>query len=214
MYDTTPRRCPSPWLLHKYSLSTQIHKQGSKGVHWDTENKRLHKAGKTFCYIERVGSHWALEHNPILTPAGPISVFASNSSAPRKDIEAAADRWHALLGDPGHEAVAHLQQNVTGAVFTTAKPLQVACEPCALSKAQRIISRRSEKSELATESLARVAYDLIPIDIAYNMDKWVSHFKCYFSGMDFVYTHSKKSQSTDIVVLFSNRNTHPYQRHP
>jgi hypothetical protein len=29
----------------------------SKGVHWDTQDSHLHKDGKTFCTIERVGGH-------------------------------------------------------------------------------------------------------------------------------------------------------------
>jgi hypothetical protein len=34
----------------------------SKGVHWGTQGSHLHKDGKTFCTVERVGGHWALEH--------------------------------------------------------------------------------------------------------------------------------------------------------
>jgi hypothetical protein len=159
-----------------------------------------------FCYIERIGSHWALEHNPLPLPAknGPILNFASSRDS-RADIEATADRWHALLGHPEQEALTHLQQNVMGAVVTApATRLRAACEPCALSRAQRIISRCSEKSEPVSEPLARVAYDLIPLDMVYNGDKWVSYFRCYVSGMDFVYIHRKKSDAIDIIEAFLN----------
>jgi hypothetical protein len=39
---------------------------------------------------------------------------------------------------------------------------------------------------------------------AYNEDKWISHFRCYFIDMDFIYTHSKKSQATAIIKEFVN----------
>ena len=34
-----------------------------KGVHWDTKNERLHRAGKTFCLTQNVDDHWVLEYN-------------------------------------------------------------------------------------------------------------------------------------------------------
>jgi len=34
---------------------------------------------------------------------------------------------------------------------------------------------------------------------AYNGDKWVSHFRCYFTGINHVFTHPKKSDATAII---------------
>jgi hypothetical protein len=39
---------------------------------------------------------------------------------------------------------------------------------------------------------------------AYNEDKWISHSRYYYTGMDFAYTHSKKSQAVKIVTDFPN----------
>jgi transposase InsO family protein len=182
----------------------------AKGVHWDTQNQRLHHYSKTFCYVERVSKHWALEHSPLPTSTASIASFAS-STAPREDIKATADRWHAILGHPEHEAVTHLQKSVEGAVVT-AEPSKAVCEACALSKAREIVSRRSTKEEPAAEPLARVAYDLIQMTTAYNEDKWISHFRCYYTGMDFAYTHSRKSQAVDIVTEFLNLAQNRYER--
>jgi hypothetical protein len=35
----------------------------AKGVHWDTEGKRVHSNGQTFCSIERYHGQWVLEYN-------------------------------------------------------------------------------------------------------------------------------------------------------
>jgi hypothetical protein len=115
------------------------------------------------------------------------------------------------LGHPGHEAVTHLQKSVEGAVVTAA-PSKSVCEACALSKAREIVSRRPTKEDPAAELLARVAYDLIQITTAHNQDKWISHFRCYYTGMDFAYTHTKKSQAVDIVTEFLNLTQNRYGR--
>jgi hypothetical protein len=39
---------------------------------------------------------------------------------------------------------------------------------------------------------------------AYNEEKWISHFSCYYTSMDFIYTHHKKSQATEIIKEFIN----------
>lgn len=184
--------------------TASLHRFTAKGVHWDTQKQRLHVNGETFCHIERVGSHWALEHNPQPQTAESSAIFASKKSRdPRKAIEATAERWHALLGHPGDEAIENLQQNALGAVVTApATGVPTPCEPCALGTAHKIISRRSTQSEPAEKPLERVAYDLIPMDIGYNGDKWVSHFYCFVTGMDFVYTHRKKSHAFDVIEEF------------
>ncbi len=186
-----------------FTNTASLHRFTAKGVHWDTQKQRLHQDGKTFCYIQRVGDHWALEHIALPTERGAISSYAS-SRDPRKNIEATAERWHALLGHPGNDALAHLQENVIEAVVTSPTSKRTPCEPCALSRAQRVISRRSEVSEAAETPLARVAYDLISLDMAYNENKWISHFRCYFTGMDFVYSHTKKSQTVEVIEKFLN----------
>ena len=33
----------------------------------------------------------------------------------------------------------------------------------------------------------------------FNSDDWASHFKCYLTGMNHVYTHPSKGHATDII---------------
>ncbi len=73
-----------------------------------------------------------------------------------------------------------------------------------LSKITEIILRRSDKKDSVNKSLTRVLYNLIQLLIIYNNKKWVSHFYYYFTDMNFVYTHTKKSQSVKIVIEFLN----------
>lgn len=64
-------------LAPGFSTNTaSLHRFTSKGVHWDTQYNRLHIYGKAFCAIQRVGSHWALEHTPVQSPSTPLSSFA------------------------------------------------------------------------------------------------------------------------------------------
>jgi hypothetical protein len=182
----------------------------SKGVHWDTQKQRLHINGKPFCKVLRADNHWALESNPLSPAATSATVFAS-STAPRRDREASADHWHAIMGHAGREPISHLQQSTIGAVVTTPQSTSV-CETCSVSKAREIISRRPTKEDPAEEPLARVAYDLIPMTVAYNDEVWVSHFRDYFTCMDFVYTHKKKSQAVDIIRAFFNMAQARYKR--
>jgi hypothetical protein len=71
-----------------------------------------------------------------------------------------------------------------------------------LSKARGIVSRRLTKEDPAASPLPYVAYNLIQMPTAYNEGKWISHFRCYYTGMDFAYIHSKKSRAVKIVKEF------------
>jgi hypothetical protein len=64
----------------------------------------------------------------------------------------------------------------------------------------------------AAEAQACVAYDLIQMTTAHNGDKWISHFRCYFTGKDSAYTHSKKSKAVDIVTELLNLARNRYGR--
>ncbi len=69
-----------------------------KGVHWDAENQHLHCQDKTFCHMQRIGTHWALEFNSLPTSTS-ISAFAS-----------------ALITHSGPEINSHLRISVAGAI--------------------------------------------------------------------------------------------------
>lgn len=47
-------------------------------------------------------------------------------------------------------------------------------------------------------------YDLIPLEKAYNGDKYLSHFVCEFSDFQFIFTHSHKSDSVRCFIYVVN----------
>jgi hypothetical protein len=116
----------------------------------------------------------------------------------------AISHWHAALGHPGPEVLGHLQEATSGASLAGSGPKTFDCQTCALAKAHELVSRQPYKEDQAAEPLARVAYDLIQFQSGYNGDKWASHFHCYKTKMDFVYTHTHKSQAVGVVAEFIN----------
>jgi transposase InsO family protein len=116
------------------------------------------------------------------------------------------------MGHPSAEAVERLENAATGVKITAGADTAI-CEPCRLSKAREIVSRRSDKEDPAEAPLARVAYDLINFHEGYNGDNWVSHFTCCFTSMDFVYTYSSKNDALSVITEFVNmaRNRYGYR---
>jgi GAG-pre-integrase domain len=92
----------------------------------------------------------------------------TSSRAPRPTLEATATEWHEILGHPGPETIAHLEKAVDNVKVTSTASSTLECETCVLTKAHRVVSRRSGQEEPAGEPLGRVGYDLIPMDDSYN----------------------------------------------
>jgi hypothetical protein len=171
----------------------------AKGVYYDPRRNRLERDGKTFVDI--------IEQGGLLLLAKELkaSSFATTTSKPRPEKAATVETWHKVLGHAGRAAIEHLQEAVIGASITDDvhnAPTTRDCEDCSLSKAHQIVSRRTEHEEEATQPLERNGYDLIPMEEAYNGDKWVSHFFCFNTKMNFVYTHPRKSDALKIVEAF------------
>jgi hypothetical protein len=118
------------------------------------------------------------------------------------------------MGHPGAEPLSHLEEHTTGAKIEKSTEPSTPCEACAVSKATEIVSRRTAKTPAADEPMARVAYDLVHMTPAYNNNQWISHFRDYYTKMDFVYTHHTKGQATAIVENFLNLINTQYQLIP
>ncbi len=73
---------------------------------------------------------------------------------------------------------------------------------CALIKAHHLISRRLDQFESTNYSLDRVDFDLILMHRVYNDNQWISHFICFFSHMNFVWTHLRKNDALSIIKKF------------
>jgi hypothetical protein len=111
-----------------------------------------------------------LEYHPAEQPADTHTALAT-SYDPRPPVTGSAAHWHAALGHPGPEIIAHLKGAVNSIIVDSKALATTKCETCALLKAHKIVSRRSDKKDSTTEPLARVTYDLIPLTPAYNGDK-------------------------------------------
>ena len=187
------------FLTNLVSLSRLV----KKGVHWNTEKAHLHKDGKTLCYIRPFDGHWILNDEDPVQPNSNAS-FPVRSAQPRTNRSLPATNWHQILGHASQEAIQHLPSATNGAEISDMSTADVStnipiCEVCRLAKAKQVISRRTDHEEPTQGPFNRVSYDLIPMTEAYNRDKWISHFRCYQTGMNHIYTHPKKSDANDVV---------------
>ena len=66
----------------------------------------------------------------------------------------------------------------------------------------RFVTRSSGQEEPANFPLGRVGYDLIQLTEAYNGDNWVSHFRCFYTSMDFVFTHTLNNDALGVIKEF------------
>ena len=186
----------------------------AKGVYWDQRACCLRRDELFFCTLHQKGSLWEVE-DPSTRPSDTTKhAFATRSSKPRLLKQGDASKWHAILGHPGQEALTHLQGSTEGVDMKEgpAGPLTIECEACSLSKAHRVVSRRPDHEEDASKPLERVGFDLIAMPEAYNGHRWISHFVCFQTRMDFVYTHASKSSSTSIVEDFVHLASTRYKR--
>jgi hypothetical protein len=180
------------FMTNLVSLSRLV----QKGVHWDTAKACLHRDGNTLCYVYAYDGHWVLNKG---TPAS-VSAYPAYSTQPKPTRTLPASHWHQILGHANQDAIHHLSTAVNGTQISLRDaPTTTECESCSLSKAKQLISRRTDQEEPATRPFDRVSYDLIPMTEAYNGDKWISHFKCYVTSMNHVYTHPQKSNANSIL---------------
>jgi hypothetical protein len=208
IYITTPTG-REPVDLINVALSTgfltnlvSLHALKNVDIHFDSENSRLHRKGKTFALLAEIGRSWVVEHNPIPAQAS----LAMATSHQDRTSEATAALWHQRLAHASPEVIKHLEQAAKDITVdqSTKCPLTVDCQTCSISKASKVISRRTEVEDKATGPFSRVNYDLIDMTLAWNGDGWTSHFQCVTTLWNMVFTHRNKSQSTEIVEHFLN----------
>lgn len=78
------------------------------------------------------------------------------------------------------------------------------CEICTIAKGQQIISRSQFKEHPSTRPFQRLNFDLIPMPVAYNGHKYLSHFSCDFCDFIFNFTHKHKSESVQCFFYVVN----------
>jgi hypothetical protein len=152
--------------------------------------------------------YWCLEFKPpthheyAQDPREGSSYVTTDLTKPQKALEklltttANEDKWHMRLGHPGPETMQHFAASVQGNVTVNYSPSTKNCEVCAVSKAHQVISRSPFKEIPSTRPFQRIHYDLIPMNEAYNGDRYISHFHCDYSLFRFVFTHKRKTDCT------------------
>ena len=188
------------FMTNLVSLSLLV----SKGVHWNTQTGSLYKDDKVLCYVNKLDGHWTLSKSALGCPTstGHLNSVNTTSKDERPTITATKTQWHQIMGHPYDDSLQRLPEAAEGVKITSDEA--IACEPCRLSKATQQVSRRPGQEEQVTRPFQRVSFDLIQMDEAYNGDQWISHFKCFYTSMNHVYTHSSKSETTDIVKEYVN----------
>jgi hypothetical protein len=181
----------------------------SKGIYWDMQNMQLVYQGKHLCKIQTYQGHFLLEHND-----NHNSVLQEHTALPASIRKSSAEKWHQILAHANSDVIHHLEANTEGVSVTNEPPVPktIKCQPCALSKSQRIISRESTKEEDSNEPFYRVSFDLLQLQKAYNQDKWTSHFACTKTEFTFIFTHPNKSDAQDIIEFFVQMVKTRYKR--
>lgn len=168
----------------------------TKGIHFDSRAPRMYEgAFKTRFKLYSVGGHYSF------TKAEESSTVEHQANA--TEVSKTAQEWHRIMGHPAQKTIAHLQQATDGIVVTDSAasvPKTSGCETCALSKAQRIISKTAKRVEISDLPFHRVTCDLMPFSTALNGDQWTTHLSCYRYDFNLVYTHRYKSDAPRIVL--------------
>ena len=173
-----------------------------KGLDFNTKDYRLHQDDVTYGYARPKFGHYIMKNNtkpPIESQHIVPSDLPSSSFATADIKKASVNDWHQMLAHPGREVIQNLENSVNGVKITSDEQIPNKCETCALSKAHRLVSRSTEKSEFSNKPFHRVTYDLMQLTAAMNKDKWISHLACSEYDFNLVFTHPHKSDATKIV---------------
>jgi uncharacterized protein (DUF849 family) len=176
-------------------------KMMKKKIHWNIEEKRLHRKEVIFCVVKSVEDHWVLENN---SSNQTFETFEAKSETFKSDLVITNKEWHEMLDHSRSKIIAHLAERIDEIKVDDLESTSSInrCETCALIKSHDIVFRRIDQKESIDHSLNRVDYDLISMNEKYNDDYLVNHFVCFRIRMNFVYTHSRKNDAFSMIREF------------
>ena len=105
---------------------------------------------------------------------------------------------HWVLGHTSPEVISYVEAAGTDIKIDNSNPTPstIECEICSISKATKIVSRRTEVEEPENGiPFDRTTWDMVEFTRAYNGDRYMSHFQCRQYLFNLVYTHAKKSDA-------------------
>ncbi len=171
-----------------------------KEIHWDIENKKLHRKEIIFCFVESIKSHWILEKNF----SNRFETFEVKSETFKSDLMITSKEWHEMLKRFESKIIVHLAERINEIKVDDLNSASTInrCETCVLIKTHELMFRRIEQKESIDYSLNRVDYDLISMNEKYNENFWISYFVDFYTRMNFVYTHSRKNDVLSMIREF------------
>ncbi|RDL36452.1 uncharacterized protein BP5553_05804 [Venustampulla echinocandica] len=171
-----------------------------KGLHWSSRRPlELHQnTGETMCYLKKIDRHLVIDQT---TEIEHLS-FATSTQSPIARLT--KQELHSALGHPGPQVIDHIPNSVENLIVLDPEsptPKTIDCGDCSVSKAHKVISRRTEVDDRSNgKPFDRMAWDLIQEDVGYNGHRWVSHFCCLDHRYHLVFTHHSKSDSFAFMV--------------
>jgi len=172
------------------------------GIDWLVRENRLILKDQIFCFVEPKLGQWVLEFNEIQQSSTKSNSNQSSTfvvrSAQARVSQAPAAIWHERLAHCGPEVLEHLPTTVTGVRLANG-PSTTECETCAVGKAHKIVSRRP--SPEAEKPFDRIHWDMIHFHEGFNGDKYASHFLDDKTRMNWVFTHSEKTQKVLLNIF-------------
>ncbi len=177
-------------------------KMMKKEIHWDIENKKLHRKEVIFCFVESIEDHWVLEKNSSIDDR--FDAFEVKSETLKSDLMITNRKWHEMLSHSRSEIVLHLAEKINEIKINDLDSTSSInrCETCVLIKTHELMFRRFEQKESIDYFLSRIDYDLISMNEKYNDDFWINHFVDFYTRMNFVYIHSRKNDAFSMIREF------------
>jgi hypothetical protein len=177
-------------------------KMMKKEVHWNIENKKLHRKEIIFCFVESIENHWVLEKNSSIDDR--FDAFEIKSKTSKSDLMITNKKWHEMLNHSRSKIVAHLAERVDEIKINDLDSASSInrCETCVLIKTHELMFKQFEQKESIDSFLNRIDYDLILMNEKYNKNFWINHFVDFYIKMNFVYTHSRKNDVLSMIREF------------
>jgi hypothetical protein len=121
-------------------------KMMKKEIHWDIEEKRLHRKEIIFCVVESLESHWILENN---FSNQTFETFEVKSEIFKFDLMITNKKWHEMLKHSRSKIIVHLVERIDEVKiddFESTSSIN-KCETCVLIKTHEIVFRRIDQKK-------------------------------------------------------------------
>jgi hypothetical protein len=126
-----------------------------KKVHWNIEDKKLHRKKIIFCFVESVEDHWVLENN---SSNQTFKTFKVKLKTFKFDLMMTNKKWHEMLEHSKSKIIAHLAEKIKEIKIDDLESTSSInkCETCVFIKTHEIVFRRIDQKKSIDHSLSRI----------------------------------------------------------